>query len=200
LFSIFLRTFESILCRISEEALHSPFVIERIVVAILRASIHLYEIPQLRPNLRASLQLLTMTLPKSFIREIADRMACGMAIILRASFHFFETANEWNFMGDTLDMLANYSSSREFVFDGIASTVEYAVPTERESEEDEEDHPQLSIEACNSLSRILIRFVLGFYKGDLTLTVPAMLCLEKLYRFKVELLLQDQARHKTCEE
>lgn len=104
-------------------------------------------------------------------------------------------------MGDTLDVLANYSSSRVFVFDGIASTVEYSLPnSEADSQHDtseeesvDGDRPKLSKEACVSLSRILTRFVLGFYQNDSTLTVPAMLCLEKVYRHKVDLLLQEQA-------
>ena len=141
-----------------------------------------------------------MTLPRPFIRAIADRMACGLAIILRASFQFFDS-QEWSFMGDTLDALANYSSSRVFVFDGIASTVEFSLPNLENdshrglSEEGCSDceRPKLSKEACVALSRILIRFVLGFYQNDLSLSVPAMLCLEKVYRHKVMLMLHEQA-------
>jgi len=152
-------------------------------------------------------------------------MACGLAIILRASFHFFETSNEWTFMGDTLDMLANYSAARGFVFDGIASTVEYALPSppddvesehlttesastltfEHQKEEDNdglqvqqhqdpsEQPPPLSKDACLALTRILIRFVLGFYQNDLSLALPAMLCLEKVYRNLVSLLVPKEA-------
>lgn len=154
-----------------------------------------------------------MSLPRKFISQIADRMACGLAIILRASFHYFETPNEWTFMGDTLDMLANYGAARGFVFDGIASTVEYALPSPPDDavsgsasehgahesastltfEKDDESHPQnapsLSKDACLALTRILIRFVLGFYQNDLSLSVPAMLCLEKVYRHLVSLLI-----------
>ena len=103
-------------------------------------------------------------------------------------------------MGDTLDALANYSSSRVFVFDGIASTVEFSLPNLENdshrglSEEGCSDceRPKLSKEACVALSRILIRFVLGFYQNDLSLSVPAMLCLEKVYRHKVMLMLHEQ--------
>ena len=116
-------------------------------------------------------------------------------------------------MGDTLDMLANYSAARGFVFDGIASTVEYALPSPPEDvassdqqltqssstltfEEKEEGGngqdpgqlPALNKDACLALTRILIRFVLGFYQNDLSLSVPAMLCLEKVYRHWVFLL------------
>ena len=156
-----------------------------------------------------------MSLPRKFIAQISDRMACGLAIILRASFHFFETPNEWTFMGDTLDMLANYQAARGFVFDGIASTVEYALPSppddvssehlttesastltfeHKEQEEGNdsdpaEQPPPLSKDACVALTRILIRFVLGFYQNDLSLSLPAMLCLEKVYRHLVLLLI-----------
>ena len=131
-----------------------------------------------------------MTLPRAFIHQLADRMACGMAIILRSSYHHFETPNEWAFMGDTLDMLANFASSRMFVFDGIASTVEYVSPM-GEVESVSEERPGLSKEACSSLSKILIRFVLGFYQHDKSFTVPAIHCLEKVYRYKVDLLLDE---------
>ena len=160
-----------------------------------------------------------MSLPRKFIAQISDRMACGLAIILRASFHLFETPNEWTFMGDTLDMLANYSAARGFVFDGIASTVEYALPSppddvasehlttesastltfehkdeendgphSQQQEDSQEQPPPLSKDACIALTRILIRFVLGFYQNDLSLSLPAMLCLEKVYRHLVSLL------------
>jgi hypothetical protein len=123
-----------------------------------------------------------------------------MAIILRASFHFFETPNEWAFMGETFDTLAQHDKARVFVFDGIASTVEYTLPPSDTSKpadcNRESGHgklPELSIDACTALSRVLFRFILGFYKNDFSLNVPAMLCLEKLYRHKVELILRDEA-------
>lgn len=194
IFPTFLAKFENILGQISEESIPSPFVIERIVVTILRCSIHLYDMEELRPNLRVSLHLLVMSIPRLFIRDIADRMACGLAIILRASFPFFESHNEWNFIGDTLDSLANYASARVFVFDGIASTVECAVPHDEEEDgvdENKERFP-LSIEGCGALSRILIRFVLGYYQSDFSLSVPASVCLEKLFRHMNGLLLDKQ--------
>jgi hypothetical protein len=159
----------------------------------------LFLIVQLRPHLRASLHLLTMALPKSFIHQIADRMACGLAIILRASFQYFETPNEWAFMGETFDMLAQHDNARVFVFDGIASTVEYSLsstdaPCDLDSSATLNGGlPELSIEACTALSKVLFRFILGFYKNDFSLNVPAMLCLEKLYRHKVEMILNDEA-------
>lgn len=143
-------------------------------------------------------------------------MSCGLAIILRASYQYFEDQQEWSFMNDMLDALAHYETSRVFVFDGIASTVEHAMPNFNPnsnvpssscchvtdtslplivSDEDDKNRqpPCLSIEACNVLSRVLIRFVLNYYHGDHSLMVPAMLCLEKVYRRKVEILLRQQS-------
>lgn len=220
LFPLFLNTFETILTGIYETNLRATFVVERVAVTVLRCCIHLYDLPevcilrqnrlyerahcggldlpviscfQLRPHLRSSLHLLTMGLPRSFMNEIADRMACGLAIIVRASFHFFDSANEWDFIGDTLDVLAHHSDARVFVFDGIASTVEYAIPAHdtKENGTAEADRQVLSKFACTALARILIRFVMGFYQNDFTLSVPALLCLEKVYRYNNELLLEE---------
>jgi hypothetical protein len=147
---------------------------------------------QLQPHLRASLHLLMMSLPRSFIRQIADRMACGLAIILRSSYHYFATPNEWAFMADTLDMLANHHLSRVLVFDGIASTVEYALPSPTDSPNSVERPPALSKEACDSLTKILTRFVMGVYQHDYSLSIPAMLCLEKVYRDRTSLVQSDK--------
>ena len=113
-----------------------------------------------------------MTLPNHFLIEISDRLACGLAIILRTHYFYFDSANGWNFIGETLDQLANYQAARVFVFDGIASTVEFALPQIQPSDEEggegnaqpqlTERPPPLSMDACNALNRILIRFILGF--------------------------------------
>jgi hypothetical protein len=139
-----------------------------------------------------------MVLPRTFVKTIADRMSCGLAIILRASFHFFETPNEWTFMGDTLDMMAHYGEARVFVFDGIASTVEYAIPQlvgDVKENGDTGDRAKLSKDACSALARILIRFILGFYQNDISLVIPAMLCLEKVYRYHTEVVLAEMEKN-----
>jgi len=46
LFPMFLNQFESILSRVKEDNIPAPFVIERIVVTVLRSCIHLYEVPE----------------------------------------------------------------------------------------------------------------------------------------------------------
>jgi len=46
LFSLFLVKFENILGRIDDENIPAPFMVERVVVTILRSSIHLYDLPE----------------------------------------------------------------------------------------------------------------------------------------------------------
>ena len=63
LFMFFLMKFESVLGEVSEKEVPAPFVIERIVVTILRACIHLYDIPEVRVEARCTLMwLLILTI------------------------------------------------------------------------------------------------------------------------------------------
>jgi hypothetical protein len=129
-------------------------------------------------------------------------MACGLAIILRSSFYFFKTPEEWKFIGDTFDVLANFEGARGLVFDGIASTVEFAVPQTTNGDLDEyeatlrEKHT-ISIPGCSTLQRNLFKYIYGSYENDFSLAVPAMLCLEKTYKHMVQLILILQKKDKT---
>jgi brefeldin A-resistance guanine nucleotide exchange factor 1 len=48
LYPLFLDTFEKILGKVSDARVPAPFVVERIVVTVLRACIHLYDLPEVR--------------------------------------------------------------------------------------------------------------------------------------------------------
>lgn len=194
LYEIFLSKFDSVLASGSSESisenetkqernLPTPFLMERVVVTILRSCIHLYDIPSVRPQLRTCLHLL-MNLPPNFTRFIADRMACGMAIFLSQKFTLLETANEWGFIADMLDRLAFFGPGRGFVFDGIANTVESQLsPTSQVGDERQE----LSMEGSHVLAKLLLKFIFGTYQKDFSLCVPAMLCMENLYRHTIML-------------
>jgi len=56
---------------------------------------------QLQDRLVDSLKLLSQ-LPDSFVREVSDRLACGMAIILRVSNHKVLKLHEWELLGNLL--------------------------------------------------------------------------------------------------
>jgi hypothetical protein len=134
-------------------------------------------------------------LPKdTFVQHIADRMACGLAIIVRSSFYLFKTPDEWKFLGDTFDVLSYFPAARGLVFDGIASTIEAAVPQASSKDLDEyetklREKPTLSVPGATALQRNLFKYVYGVYQKDFALSVPAMLCLEKLYKHLVKMLM-----------
>jgi len=131
---------------------------------------------------------------------ISDRMACGLAIILRSSFFLFQSQDEWKCIGDLFDMLAIYTAARGLVFDGIASTVEFAVPSEAEGGSLKvyskllKEKPTLSVVACTTLQRVLFKYIYGAYSGDVSLANPAMACVEKTYKHTVKI---NQIQHVT---
>lgn len=106
-------------------------------------------------------------------------MSCGMAIFLSQKFPLFESDEEWKFLADMLDRLAHFGAGRGFVFDGIANAVESQLaPSSQKGDAKNE----LSYAGSLVLSRLLIRFIFGSYENDMSLVVPAMMCLENLYR------------------
>lgn len=124
-------------------------------------------------------------------------MACGLAIILRSSYNLFKAPDDWRFTGDIFDILAMYRIARGLTFDGIASTIEFAVP-DLQTEDLEEyeaklkEKPTLSLMGSASLQRVLFKLAHGTYEGDQTLAVPAMVCIEKTYKHMVQLTLIKQ--------
>jgi len=48
LFNLFLIKFESILGKVDDHQIPAPFMVERVVVTVLRSSIHLYDLPEVR--------------------------------------------------------------------------------------------------------------------------------------------------------
>jgi hypothetical protein len=116
------------------------------------------------------------------MRYVSDRMSCGMAIFLSQKFPLFESDDEWTFVGEMLDRLAHFGAGRGFVFDGIANAVEsQMVPSSQKGDAKAE----LSYGGSAVLSRLLIRFIFGRFENDMSLVVPAMMCLENLYRHMV---------------
>lgn len=193
LYDLFLAKFDTVLSTASSDIIQSektkeknmptPFLMERVVVTILRSCIHLYDIPDVRPQLRICLRLL-MDLPPNFTRYISDRMACGMAIFLSQKFSIVETTTEWSFIGDMLDQLAFFGPGRGFVFDGIANTVESQLTPTSESGDNRHILP---LEGAQVLAKLLLKFIFGTYQKDMSLCVPAMLCMENLYGHRVVL-------------
>jgi len=198
LFPIFLAKFNSVVQKLSKlkRPIPVPFLMERVVVTMLRSSIHLYHIPSMRQQLRTSLSLIS-ALPKPFLGHIADRTACGLAIIWRSSFSLFNTPKDLKLIGDMFNTLAHLKLGRGLIFDGIASTIEFTLPSSKisnilEYEDKVREKATLTMPACATLQRVLFGFIYGEYERDFSLAVPAMLCVEKLYKHVVNLMLIDQ--------
>jgi len=166
-----------------------PYLMERAMVTILRACIHLFDNPTMRPYLLSSLRLL-QNLPLSFIQRVADRLACGMAIILRGSYTRLQTLEEWTLLGKLLDMAAQFYPGSAIVFEGIASTIESAFPPRSPSppplSTNNDESPTvittLAPEAVAIFITILTKFVSGTYQGDVSGSIPAMTTLEKIFQ------------------
>lgn len=126
-------------------------------------------------------------LPSEFTRHIADRLGCGIAIILRGMYLQFSSPDEWTLVNSLLDVAATYQMGRGFVFDGIASCVENSIPNISEfgaifnSGVDEE--LLMSTQCASILAKLLCKFASGTYENDLSYSLPAMFCLEKVYYY-----------------
>lgn len=170
-----------------------PYILERIVVTILRACIHLFDAPVagLRDQLLRSLNLIA-TLPSSYTSAISDRIGCGAAIILRACFYLFDDkTDEWSTIKCLLDLAAKEPAGRGFVFDGIASvidSIDYAIPTTNTKEEgrsgdDNYGQVQLSQNGVEVMASLLLKFMNGSYDEDLSFKVPSMFYIKKVYSY-----------------
>jgi len=92
--------------------LRFPYILERIVVTILRACIHLFDVSEhnLRNQLNKSLNLIS-SLPSSYTCAISDRIGCGSAIILRGCFYLFDdNSDDWSTIKTLLDLSAQNKS------------------------------------------------------------------------------------------
>ena len=197
LYPIFLAKFQQLMSPQSEEGeilgLKFPYILERIVVTILRACIHLFDVPEasLRDQLNRSLKLIA-SLPSSYTRAISDRIGCGTAIILRGCFYLFnDSADDWSTIKSLLDLSAQDKSSRGFVFDGIASvidSIDYAIPSATDREEgqagDENNNElQLSQSGVKVMASLLLKFMNGSYDGDVSFKVAATMYIQKVYGY-----------------
>ena len=93
--------------------------------------------------------------------------------------------------------LASFQLGRRLIFDGIASTIEFTLPDPSisnilEYEDKVREKTTLSIPACATIQQVLFMYIYGEYEDDFSLAVPAMRCVEKLYKHIVQLMLIDK--------
>jgi hypothetical protein len=170
-----------------------PYILERIVVTILRACIHLFDVPEveLRGQLNRSLSLIA-SLPATYTSAISDRIGCGAAIILRSRFYLFDdNADDWSTIKCLLDLAAQDALGRGFVFGGIASvidSIDYTIPSAKDKKEglgiDENNNDvQLSKYGVEVMASLLLKFMNGSYQNDLSYKMPSMTYIRKVYSF-----------------
>jgi brefeldin A-resistance guanine nucleotide exchange factor 1 len=120
-------------------------------------------------------------LPFSYTKEISDRIGCGSAIILRGCFFLFESPEEWCAVKNLLDMSAQHSRGRLFVFDGIASLVDYTLPVDIDGEATEPYDVELSADGAEAMKCLLLKFLDGSYDDDLSYKVSSMMLMRRVY-------------------
>ena len=166
-------------------------------------------INQMRPHLHSALSLF-FGLPPVFIKHIADRLGCGLAVMMQSCYHLFDTDEEWGVVGGLLDIASQHQGGRPFVFNGILSCLRRGIPTlpllemnfvnYSSSLTNEERGPDMGVEGASLFSRLLTKFVFGSYEMDTFFSVPAMHCLEHVYWYLLILsndasTLEDVASH-----
>jgi len=151
----------------------TPYLMERACVTILRSCIHLFDKEEMRPLLLESLEMLA-TAPDFLMRQIADRVACGVAIILRGSYATLKSEAEWLLMRRLLD-IAKFDSGRKIMFDGIASCIEFELNANSDAQYG------LGPVGQKLFLDVLEEFVAGAYNGDTSLRIPAMNFMQALF-------------------
>ena len=161
-----------------------PYLLERIIVTILRAAIHLYDIPDrgIRIHLVRLIELVCR-LPYSYTQEISSRLGCGAAIVLRGCFLLFESTEEWVTMRNLLDIAAQHQSGRNFVFDGISSLIEFVFPAlvDEDGEPTLSNSVELSQDGVEAIRYLLLKFLEGSYENDLTYKLPSIMYIKRVY-------------------
>ena len=148
-----------------------PFLMERFVVFILRSIIHLNSISEVKAELLKALPLIS-NLPPYFSKELANRLGCGMAIILQDISTELDHQSDWNVIDVILEQIAQCESGRQFVFDGIASFIDSHLPEDQEHHGKEKK--KLSYHGASLYARILLKFVFGSYDGDMIFCTAAL--------------------------
>ena len=158
-----------------------PYLLERIIVTILRAAIHLYDIPDrgIRNHLVHLIELVCR-LPYSYTKEISSRLGCGAAIVLRGCFLLFDSADEWAGIKNILDIAAQHQSGRPFVFDGISSLIEFAYPDFVDGEPASSNNAELSQDGAEAIRYLLLKFLEGSYENDLTYKLPSIMYIKRV--------------------
>lgn len=110
---------------------------------------------------------------------MSDRLACGMAIILRVSNHKLLKLHEWDLLGNLIGKGTNYEKSWRYALDGIASFTEQFICPSSSDAFDDNGEKVVPLQGVTMLADILLNFVNGgLPKG--TALIEVLSCLERL--------------------
>ncbi|KAL7994551.1 putative Sec7 domain, mon2, dimerization and cyclophilin-binding domain, Sec7 domain superfamily [Plasmopara halstedii] len=98
--------------------LHMQGLVERVVVHILRVSIRLFHDEKVRPKLMATLELL-LTMDKDMYKALSDRLASGLAMLLKANLVYMQDFHDWEVLLGILQNVVEYINSRAACWDSV---------------------------------------------------------------------------------
>ena len=187
LFPLFVPRFKALLQFATDEEIPpNPFLIERVVVTILRSCIHMMDRADVRPSLLASLRLL-LGIPESFLMHMVDRLACGMAIILHCSVSHITEPQDWDLLGGLIEVCAKSERGQTFIFDGITSCVDDRFPHTNAKELSvactQRNGMIVTYDGASLFAQVLLKFTFGSYGNDLSFCAAALPCLERVYKY-----------------
>lgn len=177
LYPLFINRFEgSLLMENGKQNFIHPFLVERVVVTILRCSIHMIDRVEMRHLLLSSLSII-QRLPSEFLCQLNDRLACGIAVLLHSSLSHLTEIHEWQLFERLIELSVTTNEGCMFIFDGVISCSKLILQRNAQQK-------SLGISlhyAISFLIRILLKFASKIYKTLSPSVVKAVSCIEKLY-------------------
>lgn len=177
LYPLFLTRFKDALVY-KNEIPDNPYLVERMVVSILRCSIHMIDSADLRHMLMSSLSLVT-ALPIQFLRQINDRLSCATAILLHSSLQQLTTEDEWQLINKLIELSIITPVGCSFIFDGVTSCTRIIYREMMKNENSDEDF--VSVHGIVIMIRVLLKMSNNHYGTMPTAGIEAISCLDKLY-------------------
>ena len=177
LYPLFINRFEdSVHITNGEKNPMYPFLAERVVVTILRCSIHMIDRVEMRHLLLSSLSLIQGLSPE-FLCHFNDRLARGIAVLLHSALSHLTEVHEWQLLGRLIELSEATNDRCIFIYDGVISCSKIIL---------HQNEQQVSLgiashHAVSFLIRILLKFISNVYKTSLLSVIEAVTWIEKLY-------------------
>jgi hypothetical protein len=90
---------------------HTPYLVERCIITVLRAGIHMLDIPEISARVCESLRLLR-AIPVDISRFISDRLGAGLLTLIKVAPHNQSSEEQWYLL---FALLGAAASVRDFI-------------------------------------------------------------------------------------